>query len=63
VLKAYKRACGKEIPYRIMNRRPGDIAVCYADTEKAEKLLGFKAEYDIDRMCEDSYRFTRMLDK
>lgn len=63
VLKAYEKACGKEIPYRIMNRRPGDIAVCYADTEKAERLLGFKAEYDIDRMCEDSYRFTRMLDK
>ena len=63
VLKAYEKAYGKEIPYRIMNRRPGDIAVCYADTEKAERLLGFKAEYDIDRMCEDSYRFTRMLDK
>ncbi len=63
VLKAYEKACGKEIPYIIMNRRPGDIAVCYADTEKAERLLGFKAEYDIDRMCEDSYRFTRMLDK
>ena len=63
VLKAYEKACGKEIPYRIMNRRPGDIAVCYADTEKAERLLGFKAEYDIDRMCEDSYRFTRMLNQ
>ncbi len=63
VLKAYEKACGKEIPYRIMNRRPGDIAICYADTEKAERLLGFKAEYDIDRMCEDSYRFTRMLNK
>ena len=63
VLKAYEKACGKEIPYRIMNRRPGDIAVCYADTEKAERLLGFKAEYDIDRMCEDSYRFTRILNQ
>ncbi|MBQ2657309.1 MAG: UDP-glucose 4-epimerase GalE [Erysipelotrichaceae bacterium] len=60
VLKAYEKACGKEIPYKIMDRRPGDIAVCYADTKKAEKLLGFKAEYDIDRMCEDSYRFTKM---
>ena len=57
VLKAYEKACGKPIPYQIMERRPGDIAVCYADTEKAEKLLGFKAQFDIDRMCEDSYRF------
>lgn len=57
VLKAYEKACGKEIPYKIMERRHGDIATCYADTSKAEKLLGFKAEYDIDRMCEDSYRF------
>ncbi|MBR5341941.1 MAG: UDP-glucose 4-epimerase GalE, partial [Erysipelotrichaceae bacterium] len=58
VLKAYEKACGKPIPYEIMERRPGDIAVCYADTEKAEKLLGFKAQYDIDDMCRDSYRFT-----
>ena len=57
VLKAYEKACGKPIEYKIMERRPGDIAVCYADTSKAEKLLDFKAEYDIDRMCEDSYRF------
>ena len=57
VLKAYEKACGKPIEYKIMKRRPGDIAVCYADTSKAEKLLDFKAEYDIDRMCEDSYRF------
>ena len=58
VLKAYEKACGKPIPYKIMERRPGDIATCYADTNKAEKLLGFKAEYDIDDMCRDSYRFT-----
>ncbi|MBR5755529.1 MAG: UDP-glucose 4-epimerase GalE [Erysipelotrichaceae bacterium] len=58
VLHAYEKACGKKIPYQIMERRPGDIAVCYADTEKARKLLGFEAEYDIDQMCLDSYRFT-----
>lgn len=63
VLHAYEKACGKKIPYQIMERRPGDIATCYADTEKAERLLGFKAEYDIDRMCQDSYRFTSMLSK
>ena len=63
VLHAYEKACGKKIPYQIMERRPGDIATCYADTEKAEKLLNFKAEYNIDRMCEDSYRFTVMQSK
>ncbi|MDO5440125.1 MAG: UDP-glucose 4-epimerase GalE [Erysipelotrichaceae bacterium] len=60
VLHAYEKACGHEIPYKIMDRRPGDIATCYADTEKASKLLGFKAEYDINKMCEDSYRFTSL---
>ncbi|MBR4461824.1 MAG: UDP-glucose 4-epimerase GalE [Erysipelotrichaceae bacterium] len=59
VLHAYEKACGKEIPYKIMDRRPGDIAVCYADTKKAKELLGFEAEYDIDKMCQDSYRFTQ----
>lgn len=63
VLHAYEKACGKKIPYQIMDRRPGDIATCYADTNKAYKLLGFKAEYDIDKMCEDSYRFTQNISK
>ena len=58
VLHAYEKACGKEIPFKIMDRRPGDIAVCYADTKKAKELLGFEAEYDIDKMCKDSYRFS-----
>ena len=60
VLHAYEDACGHKIPYKIMERRPGDIATCYADTSKAYKLLGFKAEYDIDQMCKDSYRFNSM---
>ena len=63
VLHAYEKACGHEIPYKIMERRPGDIAVCYADPQKAKKLLGFAAEYDIDQMCEDSYHFTCELKK
>ena len=57
VLHAYEQACGKSLPYQIMDRRPGDIATCYADTNKAYKLLGFKAEFEIDRMCKDSYNF------
>ena len=58
VLHAYERACGKELAYKIMDRRPGDIAECYADTEKAERVLGWKAQYGIEEMCEDSWKFT-----
>ena len=58
VLHAYEHACGKELAYKIMDRRPGDIAECYADTEKAEKVLGWKAQYGIEEMCEDSWKFT-----
>lgn len=58
VLHAYEKACGHQIAYKIVERRPGDIATCYADTKKAKDLLGFEAKFDIDRMCQDSYRFT-----
>ena len=58
VLHAYEKACGKELPYRILERRPGDIAECYADPSKAEKLFGWKAQYGIDDMCRDSWNFT-----
>ncbi|MDO5439549.1 MAG: UDP-glucose 4-epimerase GalE [Erysipelotrichaceae bacterium] len=58
VLHAYEKACGKEIPYKIVARRPGDIATCYADPSKAKKLLGFETQYDIEEMCEDGYRFS-----
>lgn len=58
VLHAYEKACGHQIAYKIVERRPGDIASCYADTKKAKDLLGFEAKFDIDRMCQDSYRFT-----
>jgi len=61
VIKAYEKACGKPIPYKIMERRPGDIATCYADTKKAEELLGFKSELDLDRMCIDTVRFNNNL--
>ncbi|MDO4197668.1 MAG: UDP-glucose 4-epimerase GalE [Erysipelotrichaceae bacterium] len=57
VLHAYEKACGHEIPYKIMDRRPGDIAVCYADTKKAKELLDFETAYDIEDMCEDSFRY------
>ena len=60
MVEAYKKASGKDIPYVISPRRPGDIATCYADTTKATKLLGFKAIYGIDDMCKDSYNFIKM---
>ena len=57
MVAAFSKACGKEIPYKIMPRRPGDVSKCYADCSKAEKELGWKAEYGIERMCEDSWRW------
>ena len=57
VVKAYEKACGKPIPYEIKPRRAGDIATCYADASKAKAELGWEAEFGIDRMCEDSWRW------
>ena len=57
VVKAFEKACGKEIPYAIKPRRPGDIATCYADAAKAKEELGWEAEYGIERMCADSWRW------
>lgn len=57
VLKAFEKACGKKISYKIVQRREGDIAKCFADASKAYKILGWKAEKDIDQMCEDSWRW------
>ena len=57
VVKAFSKASGREIPYKIVDRRPGDVATCYADPAKANKELGWKAERGIDEMCEDSWRW------
>ena len=54
---AFQKACGKKIAFKIVDRRPGDIAECYADTTKAKEVLGWSAKYDIDTMCQDSWRF------
>ncbi|MDD6258672.1 MAG: UDP-glucose 4-epimerase GalE, partial [Erysipelotrichaceae bacterium] len=58
VLHAYEKACGKKLPYKILPRRAGDIAECYADPSKAKKLFGWTAKYSIDDMCRDSWNFT-----
>lgn len=57
VVKAYGKACGKELPYKILDRRPGDIATCYADPAKAKAELGWEAQFGIERMCADSWRW------
>jgi UDP-glucose 4-epimerase len=57
VVAAYARASGREIPYRILPRRPGDVAACWADPSRAQALLGWQARYDLARMCEDSWRW------
>lgn len=58
VLKAYEKACGKELKYNIVSRRAGDIAWSYAKTDLAKKLLGWEAKLDIEKMCQDSWNFT-----
>lgn len=60
VIHAFSEACGKDIPYTIKPRREGDIAACYADCSKAERELGWKAEYSIARACKDSWRWQQM---
>ncbi len=57
MVKAYSRVNGVPVPYEIAPRRPGDIAVSYADPSKAERLLGWKAERGLDEICRDAYRF------
>lgn len=57
MVKAFSKACGKELPYEIKERRAGDIATCYADCSKAKRELGWEAQRGLDEMCEDSWRW------
>lgn len=57
MVHAFSKAYGKDIPYEIVERRPGDIAECYADPSLAYKLLGFKATKNLDDMCKDALRW------
>ncbi len=63
VVHAFEKACGKKIPYTVKPRRPGDIATCYADPAKAKAELGWEAQYGIEEMCEDSWRWQSMNPK
>ena len=57
VVKAFEKACGKQIKYEIKPRRPGDIATCYADATKALNELNWKAEKNIEDMCADTWKW------
>lgn len=59
LVKAFSKASEKEIPYKIIGRRQGDIAICYADPSKANNELGWKADKSIEEMCEDSWRWQK----
>ena len=60
VVRAFEAASGRPVPYEIVARRPGDVAACYASTDLAEKLLGWRAQYGLQRMCEDHWRWQEM---
>jgi UDP-glucose 4-epimerase len=57
MVAAFERASGRQVPYRIVERRPGDIAECYADPSRAAELLGWRATLGIDEMCADGWRW------
>lgn len=60
LVKAFEKACGKKIPYKIKERRLGDISAIWGDCALAEKELEWKAIYGLDKMCEDFWRWQRM---
>lgn len=59
MVEAFGEACGNRIPYQIVDRRPGDIAACYADPEKASAELGWRAQRGLREMCEDTWRWQK----
>jgi UDP-glucose 4-epimerase len=60
VIRAFEEASGRSIPYAVVDRRPGDVATCYADPGRARELLGWQARLGIERMCEDAWRWQSM---
>ena len=57
VIDAFERASGASVPYKIVKRRSGDVAMCYADPELAAAELGWRAERDLESMCRDSWNW------
>jgi len=59
MLKAFEKASGKKVPYKIAPRRAGDIATCFADPSYAKEVLDWEAKKGIEAMCEDGWRWQR----
>jgi UDP-glucose 4-epimerase len=60
MVRAFEAASGRTIPYAIVERRPGDVATCYADPSRAKELLDWEAERGLEQMCEDTWRWQSM---
>jgi UDP-glucose 4-epimerase len=60
MVQAFEAASGRPVPYQIVGRRPGDIAVCYADPSNARAVLGWEAKRGLDDMCADHWRWQSM---
>jgi UDP-glucose 4-epimerase len=60
LVRAYEAASGRSVPYDIVARRPGDVAACWADPTLAREMLGWEAKLDLDRMCQDSWRWQQL---
>jgi UDP-glucose 4-epimerase len=57
VVRAFEQASGRPVPYKLVARRPGDVAQCYADPTLARELLGWRATRTLDQMCADAWRW------
>ncbi|ETI67564.1 UDP-glucose 4-epimerase [Neobacillus vireti LMG 21834] len=57
MVEAFEKTCGRRFPFKITKRRPGDVAICYANALKAKQKLGWRAEKGIEEMCIDSWRW------
>ncbi len=60
LVDTFKKVSGREIPYKIIERRPGDVASCYADASFAKQVLGWQAELGVEAMCQDTWRWQQM---
>jgi UDP-glucose 4-epimerase len=63
MVRTFEEVSGKKVPYRVVGRRPGDIAACYADPSLAKSLLGWEAKNGIKEMCRDTWRWQKMSHK
>ena len=61
VVRAFEQASGRQVPYRVVARRPGDVAQCYADPSLAQAMLGWRAQRDIEEMCRDVWRWQQWV--